>query len=70
MEDILLKGINMLARHVKRHEWVASVVYENIFQKILVSFLERLRRKFMSIEELKSAMFSVSGCGIFLTNFC
>jgi hypothetical protein len=66
IEDLLFKGVNVLKRHTRRPEWIAATVYEIFFQKLLISVLERLRRKAVAISESKNG-FSVTVYCYFFT---
>jgi hypothetical protein len=60
LEDLVNRGLVALKKYIKRPEWVAALVHENIFRKILASFAEGLKRKALSIEHGKSSSSSSS----------
>jgi hypothetical protein len=60
LEDLVNRGLVALKKYIKRPEWVAALVHENIFQKILASFAEGLKRKALSIEHGKSSSSSTN----------
>jgi hypothetical protein len=52
-EAMVSRGIAALAQTVKRPDWTAIQVYDSLLQQNVASFIEKLRRKVMMVEELR-----------------
>lgn len=54
LESLLLRGLEVMKTKVQRPDWVAALVFETLLQKIFLSFLEKMKRKMMLIEEARA----------------